>query len=71
MGSGTSAAAAVLEARRFAGCDVKKAYVAIAKRRVSKATKDQLQFRPLERPIYQPSGNEAVAKRPSHFKSVK
>jgi adenine-specific DNA-methyltransferase len=71
VGSGTSAAASVLEARRFAGCDVNRAYVTIAKRRVAKAKANQLQFRPLERPIYQPSGNEAVAKRPSHFASVK
>ncbi len=71
MGSGTSAASAAIEGRRFAGCDVDQTYVMIAKRRVAKAKKRQLQFRPLERPIYRPSGNEAVARRPSHFVSVK
>jgi adenine-specific DNA-methyltransferase len=70
MGSGTSAASAALEGRRFAGCDVSPTYVKIAKMRVAKAKKKQLQFRPLERPIYRPSGNEAVAKRPSHFVSI-
>jgi len=69
MGSGTSAVAATIEGRRFAGCDVKQAYVMIAKKRVAKAEKNELEFRPLERPIYRPSGNEAVAKRPSHFLS--
>jgi adenine-specific DNA-methyltransferase len=70
MASGTSAASAAIEGRRFAGCDVDQTYVMIAKRRVAKAKKRQLQFRPLERPIYRPSGNEAVARRPSHFVSV-
>jgi adenine-specific DNA-methyltransferase len=71
MGSGTSAASAVLEGRRFAGCDVNEIYVLTAKARVTKAEKKQLEFRPLDRPIYQPAGNEAVAKRPPHFASIK
>lgn len=71
MGSGTSAASAAIEGRRFAGCDVDQTYVVIAKRRVAKAKKKQLQFRPVDRPIYRPAGNEAVARRPPHFVSAK
>jgi adenine-specific DNA-methyltransferase len=67
MGSGTSAAAAAIEGRQFGGCDINKAYVGIARGRVAKATKNRLKYRPLDRPIYEPKGNEAVAKRPPHF----
>lgn len=67
MGSGTSAIAAKIEGRRFAGCDMSEVYLAIANRRVEQLKKKNLKFRPLEQPIYEPSGNEAVAKRPPHF----
>jgi adenine-specific DNA-methyltransferase len=70
MGSGTSAVAAALEGRRFAGCDIEKDYVAIARKRIADAKEGQAKFRPLERPIYEPSGNEAVARRPPHFVRV-
>jgi adenine-specific DNA-methyltransferase len=69
VGSGTSAAAAVMEDRRFAGCDVNQSYVAYARKRVRQAETRKLKYRPLDRPIYRPSGNEAVAKRPAHFAS--
>jgi adenine-specific DNA-methyltransferase len=67
MGSGTSAVAAALEGCRFSGCDVEKAYLSIAKDRLAQVKKGKPKFRPLERPIYQPNGREAVAKRPPHF----
>jgi adenine-specific DNA-methyltransferase len=67
MGSGTTAVAAVLEGRSFAGCDVNAKYVAIAKHRVSETGAGQVKYRPLNQPIYVPSGNEAVATRPAHF----
>jgi adenine-specific DNA-methyltransferase len=67
MGSGTSAIAAALEGRRFAGCDANEFYVAIAHKRVEAVRRGEQKFRPLERPIHEPSGTEAVAKRPPHF----
>lgn len=67
MGSGTSALAALIEERSFKGCDLKKSYVAIAAKRIRDANTGSKNFRPVERPIYQPKGNEAVAKRPPHF----
>jgi adenine-specific DNA-methyltransferase len=70
MGSGTSAAAAAIEGRQFEGSDVNKVYVGIARGRVAKAKKNQLEYRPMDRPIYEPKGNEAVAKRPPHFQSL-
>ena len=67
VGSGTSAAAAIIEGRRFAGSDANKDYVKIAKKRIAKAAKNELKYRPLWLAIYVPKGNEAVAKRPPHF----
>jgi adenine-specific DNA-methyltransferase len=67
MGSGTTAVAAALERRRFAGCDINKTYVAIARQRVSRAKAGQKLHRPLEDPIFTPNGNEAVVTRPPHF----
>lgn len=69
MGSGTTAVAAALEGRRFSGCDIEKNYFKIAKERVAQAKSRKIRFRPIDRPIFQPNGREAVAKRPAHFKS--
>jgi adenine-specific DNA-methyltransferase len=69
MGSGTTAVAAALEARRFDGCDINSRYVTIARQRVAKAKNGELKYRPLGRPIYQPSDGESVARRPAHFRS--
>ena len=70
MGSGTSALAAALEGRAFAGCDIKMRYVATARKRVAAAKKGDAQYRSIEKPIHEPTGNEAVARRPSHFVST-
>jgi adenine-specific DNA-methyltransferase len=71
MGSGSSAVAAALESRRFFGCDLNESYVTIAKQRLVQIKRGEENYRPLEVPIYQPSGNEAVATRPPHFLSPK
>jgi adenine-specific DNA-methyltransferase len=70
MGSGTSAFAAALENCRFAGCDIERKYVTIARNRIKEARRGYTKYRPLERPIFSPSGTEAVAKRPPHFVGV-
>jgi adenine-specific DNA-methyltransferase len=69
MGSGTSAVAAAIETRRFEGCDVKKSYVAIAVERIRLLNRGANIYRPIDKPIHVPNGNEAVATRPSHFAS--
>ena len=71
IGSGTSAVAAVLESRHFSGCDTERRYVAIARRRAAEARQGLAKYRPLEKPVYIPSGNEAVAQIPPHFKFAK
>jgi len=67
MGSGTTAVAAALEGRRFAGCDIERTYVKIARGRLGDIKAGKLKYRPLERPIYQPTGNDSVSRRPKHF----
>jgi adenine-specific DNA-methyltransferase len=67
MGSGSSAVAAVLEQRKFAGCDIDRSYVVIAKQRVGQLKAGAHIIRPLEQPIYQPKGTKEVARRPAHF----
>jgi len=67
LGSGTSAVAAVLENRRFLGCDMNADYVKIAQSRIRQAQRGTLKYRPIDRPIYQPNPNDTVAMRPSHF----
>jgi adenine-specific DNA-methyltransferase len=67
MGSGSSALAAALEGRRFMGSELKSAYVTIAKRRLREYAQGFPKYRRLEQPIYRPSANDAVAKRPPHF----
>jgi adenine-specific DNA-methyltransferase len=71
LGSGTSALAAAIEGRRFAGSELKQSYLAIAERRLAEFRQDIENYRPLERPILVPKGHEAVAKRPPHFASIK
>ncbi|MGA8614985.1 MAG: site-specific DNA-methyltransferase [Xanthobacteraceae bacterium] len=66
LGSGSSAVAAALEGRRFAGCDIDKTYVSIARKRLG-----TLHHRNLDKPIYQPRLTDAVAKTPPHFSIVK
>ncbi len=67
MGSGSSAVAAILEGRRFLGCDIDKSYISIAENRIAGLSKGASKVRPLERPIYQPTNRDAVAQRPQHF----
>jgi adenine-specific DNA-methyltransferase len=67
LGSGTSAVAAAVEGRRFSGCDVDPAYVAIGRQRIAALRTGEKTFRPLEQSIHIPSPTDAVAIRPPHF----
>lgn len=67
MGSGSSAVAAALEGRSFRGCDIKRSYVRLAKKRIGRLRRGEIIHRPMERPIFTPNGNDAVSTRPPHF----
>lgn len=68
LGSGSTGAAAVLEARRFCGAELRTDYYHIAVDRVARAMAGDLRYRPYGTPIYVPAGK--VAKRPMEFDTV-
>lgn len=55
VGVGTTAAAAVLHGRRAAGADIIPRYLEIAKERVRQAATGTLPYRPMNKPIYDPT----------------
>jgi adenine-specific DNA-methyltransferase len=67
VGSGSAAVASILEGCNFAGCDISGAYLSVARARVADAITGPQKHRPLERSIYTPSPNTAVAQKLPHF----
>lgn len=67
FGSGSAGVAAAIEGRRFIGAELNPTYISGARSRIDDALNGRAQYRPLERPIYAPSPDSAVAKAPSHF----
>jgi len=67
IGSGTSGVAAILEDRRFVGCDNNKTYYEMAKKRCYAASKGKVKCRPVDKPLLRPTPNLAVALKPSFF----
>lgn len=57
IGVGSTAIAALMHERRAAGSDLSADYLQIAKERVLLAEKGKLLVRPMDRPVYDPSGN--------------
>lgn len=55
MGVGSTAIAALMHNRKTVGAEVKEEYLAIAKERIQKAVKGELQMRPMDRPVYDPN----------------
>ena len=66
FGSGTTAVAAALEGRRFAGADTERDYCEIANARTQEAFAGTIRYRE-DKPVYKPDGRQAVAKKPDHF----
>jgi len=64
MGVGSTAVAAILNNRKTLGAEVDGDYVKIAKERSELARKGLLRTRPMDRPVYKPSGKEQVSQRP-------
>lgn len=54
MGVGTTAIAALIHNRKAVGSEIMSEYAVIAKERIEKASKGELQVRPMERPVYNP-----------------
>ncbi|MEW6086095.1 MAG: site-specific DNA-methyltransferase [Chloroflexota bacterium] len=55
MGVGSTAIASLLHNRKVVGAEIMSSYLSIAKERIDKAVKGELQIRPMERPVYNPN----------------
>jgi len=67
MGSGSTGVAAILEGRRFVGCEVHRKYYVIAMERCEDALSGTVRFRSVDKPIYEPNQKLGVAIKPSNF----
>lgn len=70
VGSGTTAAAAVLRKRRVAGADTEASYLQIAQSRVEQAIAGILPYRDMNKPIYEPSSSNSLAQIPSEWLGI-
>jgi len=64
MGVATALAAALRQGRKGAGAEVLPEYVNVARKRVAAAKAGTLRTRPMDRPVYTPSGREQVSQNP-------
>jgi adenine-specific DNA-methyltransferase len=63
-GVGSALLAAVMHERRAMGCEKEDLYIQIARGRMSDLETGQLGYRPLGKPVHQPTGREKVAQVP-------
>lgn len=63
-GVGSALLAALRHGRRAMGCDKEASYIAEAKSRIHKLFDGTLPYRPLGKPVYQPTGREKVCQIP-------
>ncbi len=68
MGVGSSLVAALMHNRRAMGCEREQAYVDIARKRVMDYFNGTLRYRPIGKPVYQPTGKEKVSQIPEEWK---
>lgn len=68
LGVGSSAVAAIKTGRRIAGADIEQQYLNIAKDRIHDTFSGKIKTRPLNKPIYKPSGSEAVSQIPLEWR---
>jgi DNA modification methylase len=68
-GVGTSLIAAIKHNRRAIGSEKEAQYIEIAHERLNAYFNGTLRFRPIGKPIHQPTGNEKVAQVPKEWKS--
>lgn len=66
-GVGSSMLAAIRQGRRAMGCEKDVSYIEEARRRMDLLLSGKLPYRPLGKPVYQPSGKEKTAKVPQEW----
>ncbi len=67
VGSGSTGIAALMEGRRFLGCDHNPEYVRLARGRIKALRSGTLKVRPLDLPVQNPSPTQAVARLPAQW----
>lgn len=70
MGVGSALLAAIMHDRRAMGCEKESQYVETARQRILAFFNGTLRYRPLGRPVYQPTGKERVAQVPDEWESA-
>lgn len=68
MGVGSALVAALMHERRAMGCEKERAYVEIARQRVLDYFNGTLRYRPIGKPVYEPTGKEKVSQMPEEWK---
>lgn len=68
MGVGSALIAALMHNRRAMGCEKEAAYVQVACRRIEEYFNGTLRYRPMGKPVYQPTGKEKVSQIPEEWK---
>lgn len=68
-GVGSALLAALKNNRRAFGCEKETEYIEIAKRRIEDLYSGKLGYRPLGKPIHQPTGREKVARLPLEWQN--
>lgn len=68
-GSCTTGIAACMDGRRFIGAETSLEFCEIGIARYRQLKENMLKYRPVEKPIWAPGKNDAVARKPEHFAS--
>lgn len=68
-GVGSALLAALRHKRRAFGCEKEEEYVHLAKKRIADLYSGKLRYRPLGKPVYQPTGREKVSQMPLEWLS--
>ncbi len=70
MGVGSALLAAVMHHRRAVGCEKETEYVEVARQRLGDYFNGTLRYRPIGKPVYQPTGREKVAQIPEEWRET-
>ncbi len=66
-GTGSAMLAALLHGRRTLGCERQQEYLRLARRRITDLRTGRLRYRPLGKPVFEPTGREKVCRIPESW----
>ncbi len=70
MGVGSALLAALKRGRRAMGCERDDAYVDVTRQRIAALENGTLRYRPMGKPVWQPSGREKVSQVPKEWRNA-